>query len=628
MALPIILIVFPIAVAVMLLAVRNEDVRKVVVYASAVLIAAASEFAAASVVADYACLGIGIAIAAVVLKYAVQYRNFAAAALAVVQVVGSVAFDLGVAHGVHVANGLYIDQLSVVMALVIGVIGSAICVYALGYMADFQAHEPESAADRRPTFFALMFLFLGAMYVIVFADNMSWMLTGWEVTTVCSFLLIGYTRTDEAIRNAFRQIIMNLLGGIAFLAALYASALQMGTLSLSEFIAAGVAAPQVVAFAVCALGFAGMTKAAQMPFHTWLLGAMVAPTPTSALLHSSTMVKAGVFLLVKLAPIFAVCALPQLMVTLGGGITFLLCSGLAISQSNAKRVLAYSTIANLGLIILCAGIGTAEAVWAAIFLIIFHAAAKSLLFLCVGTAEHHIGSRNIEDMDLLFQRMPRLARYMMLGIMVMFVAPFGMLISKWAAIVALVDSRNMLLIIMLAFGSAATFAFWAKWMGKLSGIAGNPENVEETVHPSEWIVTTLMVILAVAACMLLPVISEFAVEPYLAASFGAALQTLSDANLFIAAACTVVVVVVLFAGVGSGSGKYRKVDVYLSGVSVDDDARLYRDAMSAPREATARNFYLEGIFGEKRLSPAGSVLNAAIMVAALVATAAPFVLVL
>ena len=112
-----------------------------------------------------------------------------------------------------------------------------------------------------------------------------------------------------------------------------------------------------------------MTKAAQMPFHTWLLGAMVAPTPTSALLHSSTMVKAGVFMLIKCAPIYAVSFGPSIFVILVGGLTFLFCSFLAISQVNAKRVLAYSTIANLGLITACAGVGTAEAIWAAIFLV-------------------------------------------------------------------------------------------------------------------------------------------------------------------------------------------------------------------------------------------------------------------
>ena len=503
-----------------MLVVRTEAVRKLIVYLAAAVIAVTSilfvamnlksgwvPFEASSPIVDATCSLVGIVVAAVVIGFAVKRKYKLAFFLAVVQAVASLVFETLFAHGTPVEYGLYFDSLSLVMVLIIGVIGSGICVYALGYMEDFQAHEPEGAKDRRPTFFALMFLFLSAMYVIVFSNNMVWMFTGWEVTTVCSFLLIGYTKTDEAIRNSFRQINMNLVGGIAFLAALYVCAIEFQTLSFADFLEIGKEVPQLVAFPVCALAFAGLTKAAQMPFHTWLLGAMVAPTPTSALLHSSTMVKAGVFLLVKLAPVLAVCIVPQMMVIFVGGVTFLLCSAMAISQSNAKRVLAYSTIANLGLIAVCAGIGTAEAVWSAVFLIVFHAVAKSLLFLCVGTAEHHIGSRNIEDMDLMFERMPRLARYMMLGIMCMFIAPFGMLLAKWATIVSIVDTGNVVLMLLLAFGSAVTFMFWAKWLGKLSGIAGSPENVEKTVHASEWIATTLMVVAAVLTCATMPIVS-------------------------------------------------------------------------------------------------------------------------
>ena len=466
------LILFPLLVAGVLLLVGNETARRVIVCSSAVIIGFGSvwlvlanlgtpwvgiEFSSGAI--DIVCTIIGLVIAAVILGFGVKDKNVLACVLAVVQVVGSVVFDVFVAHGIEVQYGLYLDSLTLVTTFIIGVVGSGICIYALGYMEDFQAHEPADAKDRRPRFFALMFLFLSAMYVIVFSNNLLWMFTGWEITTVCSFLLIGYTRTEEAIRNAFRQIVMNLAGGIGFLVGLYAIAVQLGTLSMLEFLQLGSAFPVLAALPATALAFAGITKAAQMPFHTWLLGAMVAPTPTSALLHSSTMVKAGVFLLVKLAPIFVVCPVPAVMTILVGGLTFMLCSFMAISQSNAKRVLAYSTIANLGLIVACAGVGTPEAIWAAAFLVLFHAVAKSLLFLCVGTAEHHIGSRNIEDMDLLFERMPRLARFMMLGIMCMFVAPFGMLIAKWATLVSFVETGSVALIILLAFGSAATFLF-------------------------------------------------------------------------------------------------------------------------------------------------------------------------
>jgi len=340
---------------------------------------------------------------------------------------------------------------------------------------------------------------------------------------------------------------------------------------------------------------------------------MVAPTPTSALLHSSTMVKAGVFMLIKLAPVMMVSFIPSLMTVLIGAITFCLCSFMAISQSNAKRVLAYSTIANLGLIVACAGVGTPEAVWAAIFLVLFHAIAKSLLFLCVGTAEHHIGSRNIEDMDLLFERMPRLARLMMLGIMTMFIAPFGMLVSKWATLVSFIDSNQVVLLVLLAFGSAATFMFWAKWLGKLAGIAGDPENVETTVHPSEWISTYLMAALIAICCILLPIISDNMVMPYIVGIYGQAQTAISNDILWIASILTFVVIIVLFEGLKKTS-KSKKVDVYMAGISVDNANRVFRNALSGETKATASNWYMTNVFGEARIKPLGEVVCAAIII--------------
>lgn len=627
------LILLPLVVAILLLLLKQDGVRNALVCVAAAAIAVLSvalaisylrtgwiAFSYSSEIVNICCTVFSVLLAVAILSFSIKYKNILVTALAVVQLAGSLVFEFVYSKGIEVQQGLYIDSLSVIMALIIGIIGSGITVYALGYMIDFQHHEPEGAKDRRNIFFAIMYLFLSAMFVIVFANNLSWLFTGWEITTVCSFLLIGYTKTEEAINNAFRQIIFNMLGGIGFLVALYWCAINLHTLDFAEFIKIGLVNPSLVAVPVGFLAFAGLTKAAQMPFHTWLLGAMVAPTPTSALLHSSTMVKAGVFLLIKLAPLFLVCPAPAIMVILVGGITFVLCSFMAISQSNAKRVLAYSTIANLGLIVACAGVGTAEAIWAAILLTIFHAAAKSLLFLCVGTAEHHIGSRDIESMDLLFDRMPRLARLMMLGIMCMFVAPFGMLIAKWATLVSFVDQGQIALIIMLAYGSAATFMFWGKWIGKLSGIAGSPENVEITVHKSEWVSLMIMAIIAVVACVCLPAVSNLFVEPYIHGVSHTVGQAITTDNLWISSILAVFVVIFLFGGL-NGKSKQKRVDVYLAGVNTQNDRRMFTNSLSGESEATVRNFYLDNIFGESKFRRVGEVMCSVIIVVALVAAA-------
>jgi len=645
------LVVFPLVAAGFLLVTKNDRVRGVIVTAAAGIIAAASFVLAAqsltapgqlivfeSEAASLLGLAVSLALGLYVLGMSVKHKKPLAGALALVQIGAVLALELFAAHGVAIEHSLCIDTFSVVMALVIGVIGSGICVYALGYMRDFAHHHPEQK-DRRPVFFAVMFAFLSGMFVIVFSNSLMWLLTGWEVTTVCSFALIAYTRTGEAVKNAFLQITMNLLGGIAFTLALIYSALELHTLELDGLIAAGLGGA-AVALPVMLLAFAGMTKAAQMPFQSWLLGAMVAPTPTSALLHSSTMVKAGVFLLVKLSPLLGMTAVsgggwnvPGITVMTVGGLTFLLCSLMAITQSNAKRVLAYSTIANLGLITACAGVGTAEAVWAAVFLIIFHAAAKSLLFLCVGTAEHRIGSRDIESFDGLFTSRPWLARMMALGIAGMFIAPFGMLVSKWAAFAAFLDSGNLALVLMLVFGSAATFLFWAKWLGKIIAVAGAGGGAGDAggagrdggaVSLSERSAILLMGALTAGIAAAFPLVSSAVVAPYLDEMFGASALPLGAGDLLIMAGTVALMLLVLAPALASPRAAARDLPVYMSGVGLYGASGAdvsFAGSLGAPVAAAQRNWYLEGLLSEKKLGLAGVALASILLALGLAVSA-------
>ncbi|MDO4518368.1 MAG: proton-conducting transporter membrane subunit, partial [Bacillota bacterium] len=487
-----------------------------------------------------------------------------------------------------------------------------ITVYALGYMKDFQHHEPKDAKDRRPWFFFVMFLFLGAMVGLVTSNNMIWMYFFWEITSLSSFWLIGYTKTKEATNNAFRALIMNLLGGLGFAVGIVILGTVFGTVELSSMLLIGSLYGDVVAIPAAFFAFAGITKAAQMPFNSWLLGAMVAPTPTSALLHSSTMVKAGVFMIIKLAPVLGMSNWAGIMVMTVGGITFFFASCAAISQTNAKRVLAYSTIANLGLIVACGGVGTAEAVWAGIMLIIFHAITKSLLFLCVGTAEHHIGSRDIEDMDGLFNKMPRLAMCMIVGIAGMFIAPFGMLISKWGCMVSFVDSGNLVLVAFICFGSAVTAFYWLKWMGKLTAVVENERNIEHhTVHATEFVVHVVLLILVILVCLMFPLISTFMLVPYLEGAFGAVSGIMSSGNMLIM--ICMVAVIVLLALLYFGKSKKPKTTIYLAGVNTGND-RTYYGSMQKEVEFKLRNWYMNDYFNEHKMNLYGDALNIAMLV--------------
>ncbi len=554
-------------------------------------------------------------IAIFILYLGIVHKKWLVVALILVQSVVMLYFELVYAHSIHVQSNLFIDEFSNIMALIIGIIGCLICVYSLGYMKFFHEHHPEMP-DRRPWFFAILFLFIAAMFGLVFSNNILWVYFFWEVTTLCSFLLIGYTKTEEATNNAFSALWMNLLGGVAFAGAIiYLAMFGNGIMGLDALLASG----KVIALIPAALiGFAGLTKAAQLPFSSWLVGAMVAPTPVSALLHSSTMVKAGVYILVRLAPIFQ-STFTGYMIAMVGALTFLIASGIAISQSNAKRVLAYSTIANLGLIVACAGIGTYEAIWAAILLIVFHAVSKSLLFLSVGTVEHRIKSREVDDMSGLIVRMPKITAMMVIGIAGMFLAPFGMLISKWAAIRAFIDAPyGFVFVIILAFGSAMTVFFWAKWMGKIISVTSDSKNIEGEVDHSEWAALVSLAGLSFITTLIFPLLSTKLLEPFLMQNYGHVAQ-LSQDNIIIMI-LMLLLLVILPLSILIPKSKHKHVAPYMGGRTTTHDMR-FSGSLGVQKKTVLSNYYLHEFFGETKLRTAGIWICSAIIGIMFVATA-------
>jgi len=516
-------------------------------------------------------------------------------------------FELTAGEHLAVAQNLFVDNFAVIMALINGIVGGGICLYALGYMREYHEVAHRDVRDRRPLFFSLLFIFMGAMFGLIFANNLVWLFLFWEITTLCSFLLIGYTQTDEAKRNALRALVMNLAGGLAFAVAIVWFHHQTGSVEMQKLIASKQTLVLLPAALLC---FAGITKSAQLPFSSWLLGAMVAPTPVSALLHSSTMVKAGVYLVLRMAPAVAHTKV-GMMVALVGAVTFVIGSLAAITSSEAKRVLAWSTVANLGLIVLCGGIGTYEAVWAGILLIIFHAVAKCLLFLCVGVVEHKLHSRNIEDMSGLVVRMPKVAIMMQIGMAGMFLAPFGMLISKWAVLKAVVDAYPVLSV-FIAFGSAATLFFWVKWMGKLIEVVGTRERIKKELVLGEAIALYGLSAGTALACLLFPLISIRFIEPYIYTVYGQT-ASLGEGNVIIMTIMMGMVMLfpVCFLGYGRG---VKVTDAYLGGANVQSSVK-FRSIADSVQDVSIGNYYLHNLFTEAGLSRWGVISCSALLVA-------------
>jgi ech hydrogenase subunit A len=359
---------------------------------------------------------------------------------------------------------IIVDNLSIFMNLIVNIVGSIVCIYALGYMDEYEANS-QGGKGKQTRFFFFLVILLGAMNGLIFSNNMYWMAFFWEVTTLCCYELIRHNRTAEAEKNAGTALWANLIGGTALVGAIALGYFVSGSASLSSLAATGIQPAILLVFALMAM--AAFTKSAQFPFHNWLLGAMVAPTPVSALLHSSTMVNAGVYLVLRMAPSIQNTSLTW-AIALVGGFTFMLTAIMAINQRVSKRILAYSTIGNLGLIMLCAGLNTPLSYSAAMILILFHSVSKGMLFMGAGVVENRLRSKNVEDWEGLLGKLPLTAIIMSVGMLSMFLPPFGMLLGKWVAfeVVTFAPIAVMLmLLIFMVIGSAATTLFWVKWLG-------------------------------------------------------------------------------------------------------------------------------------------------------------------
>ena len=513
------------------------------------------------------------------------------------------------------------DWLTFIMVLIIGIIGVSIGIYAVGYMHGYHIHHHKEVKDRRSFFLAMIFVFYGAMFGLVFSRSLIWLYFFWEITSVVSFLLIGYTGTKEAIDNSFTALWMNLLGGLGIAIAIAYGILVQGTADLYDLIDAAVAggAGSAALIPIAFLAFAALTKSAQFPFSKWLLGAMVAPTPSSTLLHSATMVKAGVYLLIRISMAMADNYVGQ-MVYLCGGLTFLAASCLAISQSDGKKVLAYSTISNLGLIVACAGAGHQETIWAAVFLIMFHAVSKSMLFQCVGAIENTTGSRDIEDMQGLALRYPKLAMILMMGIAGMFLAPFGMLISKWAALKAFVDIGSALMVLCVVFGSATTMFYWTKWFAKILGNDGTLE--KDITKPNEYISMFFHAIILILLCVSFPFLSKYVIEPLMNDMYGYSSAVISEGNIVIMAIMILAIFIIPVVNFFIFRKSYNKdIMMYMAGANAGDN-KHFVDAYGEPRELVTSNWYMTEWFGEDKLFKPAVILGAFIILVFLITVVA------
>jgi len=502
---------------------------------------------------------------------------------------------------------LRLDGFAWLFAGLVTGIGALVVLYARYYM------DPN---DPVPRFFAFLLAFMGAMLGVITAGNLIQLAFFWELTSLFSFLLVGYWHHTPAARDGARMALtITAAGGLALFAGVLVLGHIVGSYDLDILLAAGDAVREhelyVPALVLVLLG--ALTKSAQFPFHVWLPQAMAAPTPVSAYLHSATLVKLGVFLLVRVWPVMSGTDAWMWTVGLTGLVTMLIGAYIAIFQNDLKGLLAYSTISHLGLIVLLLGLKSELALVAAIFHIVNHAAFKCSLFMAAGIIDHETGTRDIRRLSGLNRLMPFTGRLALVAAAAMAGVPLlNGFISKEMffaeALSAEVPVHPLLNLLPLAAMTASAFSVAYSLRFIHSTFFGpDPAGLTRTPHePPGWM--RLPVEILVLTCIMVGLLPAATVGPYLDIAARAVLGTTTpDYSLAVWHGVNLPLVmsmVALAAGAGIYLALHRRLQEGMDGPPLIrrlDARRMFEQAMVTISWRLARR--LERLFGTQRLQP-------------------------
>ncbi|MBO1199374.1 Na+/H+ antiporter subunit A [Staphylococcus simiae] len=410
---------------------------------------------------------------------------------------------------------LYLDGLSLLFSLLITGIGSLVVLYSIGYL---------SKSEQLGNFYCYLLLFMGAMLGVVLSDNVIILYLFWELTSFSSFLLISFWRERQAsIYGAQKSLIITVLGGLSLLGGLILLSLSTNSFSIQYMIQhiSDIHNSPYFIFAMILIMLGAFTKSAQFPFYIWLPDAMEAPTPVSAYLHSATMVKAGLYLIARMTPIFAISAGWIWTVTVVGLITLFWASLNATKQQDLKGILAFSTVSQLGMIMSMLGIGAvsyhfqgansqiyAAAFTAAIFHLINHATFKGALFMVTGAVDHATGTRDIKKLGGLLTIMPISFTITVITALSMAgIPPFNGFLSKESFLDAMINVTHanifslnglgILFPIVAIIGSIFTFVYSIKFIMSIFFGHYQPEKLPKQAHEVSLLMLISPAILAI-----------------------------------------------------------------------------------------------------------------------------------
>jgi proton-translocating NADH-quinone oxidoreductase chain N len=352
-------------------------------------------------------------------------------------------------HPVQFDFSLRADALAVFMACISSAISAIIVFYSWGYVSHY---------SNRNEYYLMVVLFLGAMMGLVYATNLVVLYVFWEITAVCSWRLIGFFREPEQVRRADKAFLVTFLGAVLMLLGFVSIYQQSGTFDMTRMAAQGTALPNLAVVLILA-GI--LSKSATLPFHTWLPDAGVAPSPVTALLHAAVLVKIGVYVFARLFLVtFTVQQFWHTGVPIIAALSALVAAGAALIETDLKRIIAYSTVSQIGFIFLGLSTGSKLGIAGGLLYILMHGIAKGGLFLCAGIVEQKTHTKDIRQMGGLIRTMPWTAgAFLFCAFSVMGIPPFGGFFSKYMVVIGAVQSGHMAIALTFLAGAFLTIIY-------------------------------------------------------------------------------------------------------------------------------------------------------------------------
>jgi NADH-quinone oxidoreductase subunit L len=399
-------------------------------------------------------------------------------------------FDWIATAGINASFGLQADKLTVVMMLVVSGVSCLIHIYSIGYMAHDEAFT---------RFFAYLNLFVFFMLLLVMADNYLLMFAGWEGVGLCSYLLIGFWfKNNEYAKAANKAFIMNRIGDLGFIIGIAVLFYSLHSFSFTEIDSQLTIKPLTthLSFVIAMLLFVGaIGKSAQIPLYTWLPDAMAGPTPVSALIHAATMVTAGIYLVIRAKLIFLMSPLSLEIVAAVGILTAFWSATIALKQNDIKKILAYSTVSQLGLMFFALGLG---AFGAALFHLVTHAFFKALLFLCAGSVIHALGGeQDIRSMGGLKSKTPVTFYTMLVGsLAIAGIPPLSGFFSKDGILAAALNVHPVLWVLGLIVSLFTAFYIFRLIFLVFYGNFRGSAEIGLHIHESPKVMTIPLLLLA------------------------------------------------------------------------------------------------------------------------------------